>query len=397
MNTKITKKLLIGASMLATATAAFEAPASDIMPLNVKSIAVFGDSPYGTSNADTAQFDATPAFIDSINADTDVSLVLHVGDIHSGKQFCTKDYDLSVFKLWTSSPGFEDPLVYTPGDNEWADCHKPKEGAGDPIANLQLIRSIFFANPGHTLGDSKLVLSQAQVPTLPANASDRNYVENVMWMQSRVLFVTVNIPGGSNNDSDPWYGATTMSQAQIDEKKERTDADLRWLDYAYLAAKVLGAKAIVIQEQADMWDLDGTPLQPVDPFTLEKIPNHIAEYKPFIDKIAVKTKAFGKPVLLLNGDSHIFRSDNPLLVPVNLVVPDPNCFIESGATCPDYAYTNQKDNLPINNYNVPNFHRLVVHGSAAPMEWLKLTINPGVNAPGSANAFGPFSWKRVQP
>ncbi len=27
------------------------------------SIAVYGDSPYGTSNADTAQFSATPAFI----------------------------------------------------------------------------------------------------------------------------------------------------------------------------------------------------------------------------------------------------------------------------------------------------------------------------------------------
>src|SRR2546429_9954462 len=56
-------------------------------------VAVYGDSPYGTSNADTAQFGATPAFIGTINADPDVSGVLHIGDIHSGKQFCTQAYD----------------------------------------------------------------------------------------------------------------------------------------------------------------------------------------------------------------------------------------------------------------------------------------------------------------
>ena len=63
-------------------------------------IAVFGDSPYGTSNADTAQLMATPAFIRTINDDPDVSLVLNVGDIHSGQQICSFDYDLSIYKLW---------------------------------------------------------------------------------------------------------------------------------------------------------------------------------------------------------------------------------------------------------------------------------------------------------
>jgi hypothetical protein len=34
--------------------------------------------------------------------------------------------------------------------------------------------------------------------------------------------------------------------------------------------------------------------------------------EPFINKIATLTVDFGKPVLLINGDSHIYRSDNPL-------------------------------------------------------------------------------------
>ena len=68
-------------------------------------LAVYGDAPYGTTPTDTAEFAATPAFIDSVNADPDVSLVLHVGDIHSGKQYCTEAYDQSISDLWTSVRG----------------------------------------------------------------------------------------------------------------------------------------------------------------------------------------------------------------------------------------------------------------------------------------------------
>ena len=104
-------------------------------------MAVYGDAPYGVNDADTSQFEATPAFIDAINADPKVQRVIHVGDIHSGKQVCTDAYNLSVFAQWTR---FQDPLVYTPGDNEWADCHKKAEGRSDPLANLALVRSTFL-------------------------------------------------------------------------------------------------------------------------------------------------------------------------------------------------------------------------------------------------------------
>jgi hypothetical protein len=35
-----------------------------------------------------------------------------------------------------------------------------------------------------------------------------------------------------------------------------------------------------------------------------------------------------------------------------------------------------------------------VHGSVAPMEWLKLTIDPSANYPNGPTCFGPFSWER---
>ena len=63
--------------------------------------------------------------------------------------------------------------------------------------------------------------------------TDKNYVENVRWEQHDIVFVTVNIPGGSNNDDDNWYGTPAKSQAQTDEIAQRTAADLRWLDAAF--------------------------------------------------------------------------------------------------------------------------------------------------------------------
>jgi hypothetical protein len=70
---------------------------------------------------------------------------------------------------------------------------------------------------------------------------------------------------------------------------------------------------------------------------------------------------------MLNGDSHVYRSDNPLSAS------DPLNFMHPG-------------------YDVPNFHRIVVHGSTMPLEWLKLSVDPRKNAAQSSNAFGPFSW-----
>lgn len=377
----VTAALLL-ACTTASALAA-DASASSSGSPSSSTLAVFGDEPYGTTPTDTAQFQATPAFIDSVNADPDVSTVLQVGDIHSGKQYCTQAYDQSIFDLWTR---FDDPLVYTPGDNEWADCHKPAEGGGtynattgqidyvkdangqpvdyangNPTANLDLIRSIFFAQPGLTLGAHKRIVLSQRYAYDRADPTDRNYAENVIFEQHHVLVVTINLPGGSNNDTDIWYGAATATAAQTNEVAQRTGADLRWLNTAFLLARLTSQiKGVVIAAQADMWDP-------------EKGAAHQAQYEPFVQNVATNTTRFGKPVLMLNGDSHVYQSGNPLSPA------DPNAFIHPG-------------------YNVPNFHRVVVHGSTFPLEWLKLTIDPEANQPAGDLTFGPFSWQRmIQP
>jgi len=202
----------------------------------------------------------------------------------------------------------------------------------------------------------KRVLSQAELPNW-VHPADSKFVENVLWVQSRVVFVTINLPGGSNNDNDVWYGAPTMSAAQAQEIAERTAADLRWLDTAFAVAKLIRAKGVLILAQADMWDP-------------EKGAAHQAAYQPFVQSIASHTSELGRPVLLINGDSHVYRSDNPLSAA------DPLNYMHPG-------------------YDVPSFHRIVVHGSTLPLEWLKLTVDPRVNAPVADTAFGPFGWTRM--
>jgi len=381
----------------AAAFAAFTAlPATAAQPADpgALTLAVYGDAPYGTTPTDNAEFLATPAFINSINSDPAVSIAAHVGDIHSGKQYCTAQYDQSIAGLWQQ---YQVPLVYTPGDNEWADCHKPGEGGGtydpttgnvkyvtdpatgqpvdyaggDPVANLALVRSLFFPRPGQTLGSGKLHVQSQATEYDPAFPSDAQYVENVIFERKGTLFVTLNLPGGSNNDADIWYGAPTRSTAQAQEASERTGADLRWLDHAFTQASQNGDTSVLIMTQADMWDLDG------------KTAAHLTNYEPLVSSIAAHTTAFGKPVLLINGDSHVYRSDNPLS-------PTAPCVADSAAG--EVSCANESAAHP--GYDVPNFHRIVVHGSTFPLEWLKLTVQPSANYPASANAFGPFAWQR---
>jgi hypothetical protein len=282
---------------------------------------------------------------------------------------------------------------------------------GDPLANLSLVRSIFFPKTGQSLGVNPIPVHSQKDDFDKDHSADAQFVENVWFEKNGVLFVTINVPGGSNNDTDPWYVTPTRSNAQDNEVATRTAANLRWLDTAFAQATANKDIGVVIQIQADMWDQDGVSKA------------HLTEYKQFIDKIASKTTAFAKPVLLINGDSHNYRSDNPL-------VPGATCVVEAPATgtvgaalvpataavaCNDAtvagvattyhadvfgtvnATTDPYANQP-GGYNVPNFHRIVAHTNPAnPMEYLKLTINPNANAANGSNAFGPFSWARVKP
>src|SRR5882757_111891 len=169
--------------------------------------AVIGDTPYGQP-----QIDNFPNDVAEINQDPKVRLVMHLGDIKNGSSECSTSY---FEQIRADFDAFKDPFVYTPGDNEWTDCHRANNGGywpAGPVLNgdtrparLSEIHRIFFDQPGRTLGQRR-----DRVQT-----QGGNYVENVAWDTARVEWGTLNVPG-SNNDWAPWFGLP-QTQSQIDE------------------------------------------------------------------------------------------------------------------------------------------------------------------------------------
>ena len=87
--------------------------------------AVIGDIPYGAE--EIASF---PKVVAQINADPAVSLVAHLGDIKNGSSTCDDAYFSMIRSRFDQ---FDDPFVYTIGDNEWTDCPRPNpRPAPDP-------------------------------------------------------------------------------------------------------------------------------------------------------------------------------------------------------------------------------------------------------------------------
>src|SRR5262245_4569972 len=154
--------------------------------------ALIGDMPYG--NPREAEFAALTA---EVNRDNDVDFVVHVGDIKAGSERCDNDLIIRRFGLYQT---FQRAFVYTPGDNEWTDCHRANNGAYNPLERLAFVRTTFFPEVGKTTGgQTRPVQSQAQ------GAAYSEFVENVMFRKQSVMFATVHVVG-SNNDLEPWSG-----------------------------------------------------------------------------------------------------------------------------------------------------------------------------------------------
>jgi hypothetical protein len=115
-----------------------ELPSADL------TLAVIGDTPYG--EAQVARF---PGDLARISADREVRTVVHLGDIQEGPSPCDDGYLRRIRRQLDASRA---PVVYTPGDNEWTDCHLPPKGGESPLRRLASLRAIFFDRPGRTRG-----------------------------------------------------------------------------------------------------------------------------------------------------------------------------------------------------------------------------------------------------
>lgn len=299
------------------------------------SFAVIGDIPYGATQI--ANF---PNVIGQINADPDVRMVMHAGDIKSGSSKCTDEYFSLIradFDL------FADPLVYTPGDNEWTDCHRTNNGAYNPLERLSAIRTLFFPRPGRTLGQRKMSVKSQNKMGFP---------ENVRFDRADVAFAAVHLVG-SNNSLVPWTGQTAPTPEQLAEVEARTQAAVRLIKDTFAHAAEEDSSAVVLMMQADMFD--------------PTVPNPVfAEWSGFqtiVQTIAAESAAFGKQVVLFNGDSHVFNADQPLAA--------------GSSWLSFYGVNAPADNLT----------RVTMDGSTGVNDWVKVTIDE--------EAETPVSWVKV--
>lgn len=203
---------------------------------------------------------------------------VHVGDFKSGSTVCSDEYFNKIFAYFES---FSRPLIYTPGDNEWTDCNREAAGKYDPLERLTLLRKMFFKDK-QSLGQKKIPLNSQS-----SNPEFARYVENVAWTHGGIQFATVHLVGTNNNSKE----------TDNNEFIEREKANLAWLDEIY--ARASDQAGLVMFTQADMFYSRTTS----------------PAFQKVIDKLSQLSRQYGKPVLWVNGDSHRFIVDKPLLNP----------------------------------------------------------------------------------
>jgi hypothetical protein len=243
------------------------------------SFGLFGDTPY------TAwERQHLPELIDEMDRE-DLAFVIHDGDIKSGSSECSDASFLDILGVFNSS---KHPLIYVPGDNEWTDCHRRSNGSYDPLERLGKLRELFFAD-GHALGRRKLALERQS-----HDSSFAPYRENVRWQAAGVLFVGLNLPGSENN----FHGIKGSGPSP--EFLARSSANRAWLEQAFALARSRQLAGILIAIQ-------GNP-----GFHAASAGRGPTGYADFLDQLRRESMVFAGQVVLVHGDTHRQRVDQPL-------------------------------------------------------------------------------------
>jgi hypothetical protein len=188
---------------------------------------------------------------------------------------------------------------------------------------MEAVRRVFYPIPGRTLGQR-----QMRVATQAADPAHAAYRENVLFQRARVVFSTVHVVG-SENDLEPWAqlpGGDRPAE-RLAEFSARQAAALAWIDRTFATARRSRAAGVLVMMQAEPLASPG--------------------FQAVRDRLAAQAAAYGKPVLLVHGDEHVYEVE--------------------------HAYA-----------GVPNLTRLETFGATA-TQWLRVTVDP--------RRAGVFSWE----
>ncbi|MGH7597182.1 MAG: InlB B-repeat-containing protein, partial [bacterium] len=204
----------------------------------------YGDIPYGSG-----EYPALQQHITDHNRYSPSAFIVHIGDMLSGSCDESKYADFANFMR-----GLAVPAYIVVGDNEYSDCD-------DPVAALALWKKYFL-----TFGESFCGAPYTEHQSVRS--------ENIAFTMNGVLFVGINLVGGSVHDQNEWN--TRMQQ----------DAD--WISQQF-QAKVSQVRAAVVFAQTGDRSAVTT----------------------FTTKFRAAGAAFAKPVLYIHGDLHSYKFDQP--------------------------------------------------------------------------------------
>jgi Calcineurin-like phosphoesterase len=176
---------------------------------------------------------------------------IHVGDT-KGFGDCGRAFQEHQRAFFDS---YAQPVVYTPGNNEWADCWKENRGSADPLAILGIMRDVFWSKPV-SLGKATMPL----VRQADADPDFPEFAENARWRHGGATFATLDLAGTHNNQE-------LRVESLWKEFVRRERANVSWVERTFEAAHEAGDRAVVFAFHTNPFDealrYEGGPSEPV--------------------------------------------------------------------------------------------------------------------------------------
>ncbi|WP_140157755.1 MULTISPECIES: metallophosphoesterase [Arenibacter] len=214
------------------------------------SFTVIGDVPYSEE-----QRDGLLELINKHNASDPSEFVVHVGDIKPGAVSCEepiyKDVD-SILRL------FEAPTFIVLGDNEYNDCDNPAQG-------LEYWKKYFLHFNKNWTFKPEVTYQAART-------------ENFSWTMEKVLFIGINLVGSNVHDAGEWQTRLTDNGNWVKKLMEEQQETV--------AAAVIFGHANIVEAGPE-------------------------KFQVYTDAFRLASKSFGKPVLYVQGDGHIWYQNKP--------------------------------------------------------------------------------------
>ncbi|WP_321958956.1 hypothetical protein [Paraburkholderia tropica] len=172
--------------------------------------------------------------VDAIGRDPQIAFVVYDGNLKGPRESCADNlYERRHALLSASRP----PLVFVPGQRDWANCGMNGSGAWDPVERLDFLRQNFFGD-SNSLGENPLTLTrESEVSRF------RPYRENARWQTGDTVFIALNVPGDNNHYLN--------AGGRNGEFEDRVIANGFWLEHAAEYARRRNARAIVIFMQGN--------------------------------------------------------------------------------------------------------------------------------------------------